>query len=842
VTELGAGASDLHVLAYGELASGVTDSLRLGTFREPLAKLGVEVRSWRSFADDALVATAGAAAAAGSPDSDVRGRALQARHPDEALLRESGLTALAWADVILFRRWRPTRTVCTDCETAFGSMAELERHVHGSGHRTVVPDLLLRPVVELLETHTELLSSRAIVYDTDDDVLEYPQWTGFARAAARERELILRVLGLADLVTVATPVLAERLALHTRARIRVVRNALDPMWYEQADGASVVDAAVPGAEEPGLVRVVYHGVPVRLRDYEIARPGVDAVARHLPGFRRIWLGASEEPRIEAAMDEVRPWVDGLPEFAASLVATRPDIGLAPLRDEPFNRAKSELHWVEYSMAGAASIVSGFSGGGPYDVVRDGIDGLVVRQPGDWEKHLRSLAGSAALRHEIAGRARERVVAEYSTSVRAREWDDAYRWAADHPGFGRKAAARVAGAAAASDPGPSGRSPTRVLVLGPGAGSASDALRFVAMAPALAAHAVDLTCWAPADVPDPAAEFDMLEAALSLADVLVLRRSYRTYHSCLNCAIRTLDRAAIRDHARSAKHEVVESPFALVRPLVALLEAEPGVLGGRAIVYDTDDDIFSAELPPGAEDLLERDLVERIVALADLVTTTTPVLAERLRPRSNSVRVLRNALDPDWYRRDPADPKAEGEVRVVHHGSAARLPEYEVAREAVDSIAAEAKLHRIWLGSTDRRVAQAVDEVRPWVAGLPEFAHALSAVRADIGVAPLRDSAYNRCRSELHWLEYSLAGAATVASGFDGPGPYDPIRHGVDGLIARDPAEWRLHLSALAGSADLRAEMAGRARERVLADYSIAKRAAEWAEAYRGALERPLRRS
>jgi glycosyltransferase involved in cell wall biosynthesis len=697
--------------------------------------------------------------------------------------------------------------------------------------------------VELIETHPELVSSRAIVYDTDDDVLDYPEWTGFARAAARERDLILQILGLADLVSVATPVLAQRLAPHTRAQVRVIRNALDPSWYEPVEGIPAADAASAGPDESGQVRVVYHGVPVRLRDYELARPGVDGVARELPGLRRVWLGAAEEPRIVAAMDEVRPWVEGLPEFAAALVAARPDIGLAPVRDEPFNRAKSELHWIEYSMAGAASIVSGFDGGGPYDAVRDGIDGLVVRQPGDWQRHLRTLARSTTLRGEIAGRARERAVAEYSISDRAREWEDAYRWAADRPGFGRRAPIRVAGADVVSGTRPSNRSVTRVLVLGPGSASASDALRFVAMAPALTEHAIELTCWAPADVPDPAAEFDMLEAALSLADVLVLRRSYRTYHSCLICSVRTLDRAEIREHARVARHDVVESPFALVRPLVGLLEAEPGVLGDRAIVYDTDDDIFSAELPPGAEDMLERDLVERIVALADLVTTTTPALAERLARRTNSpVRVVRNALDPAWYRRDPAGPKTESQVRVVHHGSAARLPEYEVARSAVDSIAAGGNLHRIWLGSTDSRVAEAVDEVRPWVAGLPEFARALSDARADIGLAPLRDSAYNRCRSELHWLEYSLAGAATIASGFDGPGPYDPIRDGVDGLIAHDPAEWRLHLSSLAGSPAMRAEMAGRALERVLADYSVTQRAAEWAGAYRAALEHPHRRS
>jgi glycosyltransferase involved in cell wall biosynthesis len=805
----------LHVLAYGELDSGVTDSLRLGIFREPLAALGVEVRPWSSFESDALMGGRG------------------------------GLAGIDWADVILFRRWRPTSPVCTECERAFGTPADLESHLRSSGHRTMVPDPLLRPLVELLEAHPELVASKAIVYDTDDDVLGYPEWTGFARAAGRERDLVLRIVGLADLVTTATPVLAQRLGPHARGRVRVVRNALDPAWYEAPAGGGILRGP----------RIVYHGVPVRLRDYEIARGAVDVVAAETPSLRRIWLGAAEEWRIAAAVDEVLPWIDGLDRFAATLVAARPDIGLAPLLDEPFNRAKSELHWLEYSFAGAASIVSGFEGGGPFDVVRDGVDGLVARAADDWLRHLRALAASAGLRAEIAGRARERVVEEYSLARRAPEWADAFHWAAEHAAIGRRARA-VRPSAGRPEGGPVRRAEAaeerkgpaiRVLVLGPGAASASDALRYEAIAAPLEDHGIAISSWAPGDVSDPAAEPAALEAALAPADVIVFRRSYRTFHSCLACPFRGLDRAEIRAHARASGHEIVESPFALVRALVQLLESEPGVLGHRAIVYDTDDDFFSAELPPGAEDLLERDLVEVILRRADLVTAATPLLAERLAGRTAApIRVVRNALDPAWYEPAAADRKSErpeSEVRVVHHGGTSRLAEYEVARPAVDAVAREVPgLRRIWLGSTDRRVAEVVDETRPWVRGLAEFAAALAGVRPDIGLAPLLDTPYNRCRSELHWLEYSLAGAATVAADLGSPGPYDPIRDGVDGLIARDAADWERHLRALANSRDLRADMAGRARERVVAGYSLIGRAEEWADAYRWALEHaPYRR-
>ncbi len=383
-------------------------------------------------------------------------------------------------------------------------------------------------------------------------------------------------------------------------------------------------------------------------------------------------------------------------------------------------------------------------------------------------------------------------------------------------------------------------PLRVLVIGPGAAAASDALRFVAMIPALAANSVELVNWTPPEPAPGSDAFDALEAAVGRADVVVLRRFYRTWHACLACRLRTLDTAEAASHGTAAGHSVVLAPYFALRPLVSLLETEPGALGKRALVYDTDDDVFSAALPPGAEDFLERDLVARILGLADLVTVSTPVLAERLGQRTTApVRVIRNALDPAWYEAASPDDAADapGLPRVVYHGAPIRWSDYELARPGVDAVAAEiGTMRRVWLGADATRLAGSMDEVRPWVGGVPEFAAALVAARPDVGLAPLQDTPYNRARSELHWLEYALAGAPTIVSGLAGPNPYDVVRDGVDGLVASTAADWARHLRLLAESPDLRAELAARARTRVLADYSVVSRAPEWAGVYMWAAE------
>ena len=140
----------------------------------------------------------------------------------------------------------------------------------------------------------------------------------------------------------------------------------------------------------------------------------------------------------------------MPAFARALRDARPDIGLAPVLDEPFNRAKSELHWLEYTLAGAPTIASRTREPGPYGVIHDGVDGLLAATPDDWSRHLRALAGSADLRAQLVGAARERVLADYTVEARADEWAAAYRWAAEHAGRGSSAA--IAGGPPMAQPG------------------------------------------------------------------------------------------------------------------------------------------------------------------------------------------------------------------------------------------------------------------------------------------------------------------------------------------------------------------------------------------------------
>jgi hypothetical protein len=419
--------TQLNVLVYGALDAGSCDVFRVGMYRDHLNGLGITLRPWTELR--------------------VEFPAGWENRPQEALdagAFELDRSTLDWADVIVFRRYYFTSAACLVCDTASRSEAEMAEHGRVTGHAVRGPlDRLLRPIWRRITEDPAWLGGRAVVYETDDDVLSTPAWSGHSAIAGLESGLVRSMLERADLVTVSTPPLERMAGRHNRA-VRLVRNAIEPDWYPDpasvggaaggSAGAAAGGSARGAAGAAGGPRILFYGVPARLRDYAVCRDAIDETARAVTGTHRIWLGG-DDAAVGAVADEVHGYVRGGSAFARSLVEARPDIGVAPVTDEPFNKARSELHWLEYSMAGAATIASRLMGGGPYDVIRDGVDGLTARNRTQWRAGLRTLAASPTLRAELAGRARERVLAEYRAADRAVEWAEAYRWAAEHAGRG-----------------------------------------------------------------------------------------------------------------------------------------------------------------------------------------------------------------------------------------------------------------------------------------------------------------------------------------------------------------------------------------------------------------------
>jgi hypothetical protein len=343
--------------------------------------------------------------------------------------RDAALEAIEWADVIQwFMRTPPWQ--CPDCpfETQWEAVAK--QHAEASGHAVFPSDITLR----LLWPQAVRRLDKAIVIDADDLVAEWKPW--YLPPELRDVQPWDRPLAAADLVTVSTPRL-ERVARAFNPRTRIIRNTVEPSQFT---------TDLPRPEGP--TRLTWYAFHDRLGDWSGSYCH-RAADDHRKDLRTVYLGAIGPAQFaevrSAGFDEAWPAVP-YQEWPRTLASSYPEIGVAPLRLDRWSSCKSELHWLEFAACGAPSVLERSSGPGPYDVVRDGVDGFLARGRQEWHDAIGRLAGSAQLREDIGSAARERILADYSPSKRVDELADSYRWAAEHPGINSKRGQLLAGSA------------------------------------------------------------------------------------------------------------------------------------------------------------------------------------------------------------------------------------------------------------------------------------------------------------------------------------------------------------------------------------------------------------
>jgi glycosyltransferase involved in cell wall biosynthesis len=424
----------VKVLVWGTAQEGACAFYRGHLYDEPLRELGIEMRGINK-----LPTKLYARDRKGHflPHDLSMDRFQAGIHSGEYTAKyQVNATDLEWCDVIMFRRYYNTFYACARCE--FRTHAEQEARAHPHPLKMIGPMPARDELTPVVWEMAARQRNKGILYETDDLLLQAHtiKWNGIWPDVAMEEPRIRAMARRADLLTVSTPALARHM-LPLNPRTRVIRNSVDPSLY------------VPNQPRPDgdKVRVAYYGSTVRMRDY--AGYGNEITGKFEGGYpilavrdyqkylRTIFIGS--QPQFEAVLrplfDERYPFVESISGFARLLGNVHPDIGFAPVMgDHYFDRCKSELHWLEYTAAGAATIASRYSGDGPYNVIHDGVDGILARGRQEWHDGVKALLDKSR-REDMAAAAMERLHRDYDYRQRAVEWADAFRWTAEHAGIG-----------------------------------------------------------------------------------------------------------------------------------------------------------------------------------------------------------------------------------------------------------------------------------------------------------------------------------------------------------------------------------------------------------------------
>jgi glycosyltransferase involved in cell wall biosynthesis len=259
--------------------------------------------------------------------------------------------------------------------------------------------------------------------------------------------------------------------------------------------------------------------------------------------------------------------------------------------------------------------------------------------------------------------------------------------------------------------------------------------------------------------------------------------------------------------------------------------------GVAVVWDTDDDISAVTRGSeawhrlGGRRMIRRHFKAAVGAArsAHLVTTTNEHLAQVYRDEgAEHVVAIENYLGPEDLRH--ARRRHQGVVIGItaageHEPDLRRLRFAELLERLLqrhDGVRVVAIGADLRMKSHRYRYVRPV-EIEALIAAESEF---------DVALAPLRDTRFNRARSNVKLKEYAAAGAMWLASPV---GPYAGMGEEQGGLLVEE-GDWPAALEALLDDPDRRRALQARAR-RWAEGQTIRAGAARWESAFRGAVQR-----
>jgi len=259
------------------------------------------------------------------------------------------------------------------------------------------------------------------VYDTDDNVHAIqPSNMGFGsyNPTSRHPHWAMLALESAFAVTVSTENL-KKVYEKTNKRIYVLPNGVDfERW----------DAVKPEPKPEGEIRISMvlsgsHGDDMAEIDHVLC-----AILEEYPDVKLYVMDAFKGSifrKLSAKARKQLIWTEWVNpgDWSSWNKKMNFDIGLAPLLDNDFNRAKSNLRWLEYSAMSIPTIASDVE---PHQCAKDGETIVLARDEAEWYDKLVEMIENEELRKKIGMQAYKVAKEKYDMNVLVKEYDRVYR--------------------------------------------------------------------------------------------------------------------------------------------------------------------------------------------------------------------------------------------------------------------------------------------------------------------------------------------------------------------------------------------------------------------------------
>jgi len=272
--------------------------------------------------------------------------------------------------------------------------------------------------------------------------------------------------------------------------------------------------------------------------------------------------------------------------------------------------------------------------------------------------------------------------------------------------------------------------------------------------------------------------------------------------------------------------------------------------GKKLIFENDDTYLAGKGIP--LERLENDdqrkiatdmsqIVKDVLKISDGVIASTETLAKEYAEINPNVVVLKNCIDPlDDF---PCKKNNTGKFRLGFIGSVTTNDDYLHIKDQIKRLDERGDITIVVLGvkykdgthlsfmQMDYDFWSSLKNVE-WQSYVPvtEFMMTVANLALDLAVIPRKDNYFNRCKSNLKFLEMSLLNIPVIAQGFaDGTSPYQGVDSSFMSIVVDDNS-WYDRVIEIKENYAIYSDLAKKAHDYVLENYNIKNCAVDWTRA------------
>lgn len=269
--------------------------------------------------------------------------------------------------------------------------------------------------------------------------------------------------------------------------------------------------------------------------------------------------------------------------------------------------------------------------------------------------------------------------------------------------------------------------------------------------------------------------------------------------------------------------------------------------GKKIVFDNDDTILIDDRDNIAKYMQYQENLTGKMWIYDLVTCSTEFLKKEYEQHNKNVVLLPNCILPEDYPLNPQRNTTD-KIRIWMVGSVLYKDDREVLQPIIEKLANRDDIQLVIFGLTPEKLSEQLTEFYKedrdfwlslknieWIKNVPidQYIKTLDSLKLDLMIAPRKDNYFNRCKSNLKYLEASMLKIPFIGQSFsDKNSPYDKDIDWTNWILCDTLESWESAINTLCNNKELREKMGENAYNYVLKNYNIHDKAILWENAYK----------